>query len=72
MPYLFPYENLFIAGTSLLIVALLMMRCRLARNSRRQPAASGSPADSDHAVQSNRTTQANQADKANRADRAQE
>ncbi len=58
MPYLFPYENLFVLGVSLLIVALLLARFRLARSRRRRPTTRGGPADSDHAVQSDQADQA--------------
>jgi hypothetical protein len=37
MPYLFPYEHVFVAGISGLIIVLLLVRFRLARSRRRQP-----------------------------------
>jgi hypothetical protein len=35
MPYLFPYENVFILGVGMLIVGLLALRIRVARRRRR-------------------------------------
>ena len=34
MPYVFPYENLFMGGMALLIIALLFLRVRVARQRR--------------------------------------
>ncbi len=36
MPYFFPHENLFVAGLSVLILGLLVIRVRLARRRREQ------------------------------------
>jgi hypothetical protein len=34
MPYVFPYENVFMGGIAILIVALLILRVRLVRQRR--------------------------------------
>ncbi|MDT7040797.1 hypothetical protein [Candidatus Nitronereus thalassa] len=36
MPYVFPYENVFMGGIAILIVALLIFRVKLARQQRRR------------------------------------
>lgn len=58
MPYLFPYEQVFVAGVGGLIVLLLLVRFKLTRARRRDSAALARPADPDHAAQSDRADQA--------------
>lgn len=38
MPYVFPYEKLFVLGVGVLILGLLVVRVRLARRRRTSPA----------------------------------